>query len=79
MAHENNAHLTTRHDSLKHDIALEDSYGLPIPQPTMVKGGVVAIGELAGSTSKAPPLEPRRSICFEDSIDDNRKNQGRSH
>lgn len=62
-----------------HDTDLEVSYGQPVPQPKMVKGESVAFGELAGSTTMAKPLEPKRNICFEDSIDDNRKNQPKSH
>lgn len=59
---------------LPHDTELEGSYGKPIPQPTMTKGEIVAFGESAGSTSKAMPLEPKRNICFDDSIDDQRGN-----
>lgn len=64
---------------LPHDSDLEESYGQPVPQPKMVKGQSVAFGELAGSTSEAKPLVPKRNICFDDSIDDNRSNQPKGH
>lgn len=64
---------------IKHDTELEVSYGAHVPQPSTVKGDIVAIGWLAGSTEGAKPLVPSRDITFTDSIDDNRKNQPRSH
>lgn len=62
-----------------HDKDLEVSYGEPVPQPHMVKGESVAFGELAGSTTTAKPLTPKRNICFDDSITDNERNQPKSH
>ena len=67
-----------RKELIRHDTALEVSYGSHIPQPRMVKGDFVAIGELADSTDTAPSLSPAR-ITFGDSIVDNRNNQPRSH
>lgn len=64
---------------MPHDVDLESSFGEPVPQPKMVKGDMVAFGISAGSTSTAKPLEPKRNICFDDSIDDNRRNQPKSH
>lgn len=64
---------------IRHDSALEVSYGPWIPQPSTVKGDIVAFGELAGSTSSAKSLVPEREITFDGSIVDNRKNQPRSH
>lgn len=66
-------------DKIRHDTALEDSYGAQIPQPKTVKGDIVAFGELAGSTSTAKSLVPERETTFGDSIDENRRNQPRSH
>ena len=63
---------------IKHDTALEVSYGSWIPQPSTVKGEIVAFGELAGSTESAKSLTPARTT-FDDSVVDNRKNQPRSH
>ncbi len=68
-----------RRHSIKHDTELECSYGAPIPQPSMAKGDYVAFGELAGSTSTAKPLTPKRDISFDDSVTDNRRNQPKSH
>lgn len=64
---------------MPHDTDLENSFGMPIPQPKMVKGEFVAFGESAGSTAAAKPLSPKRNICFDDSVDDNEKNQPKSH
>ncbi len=64
---------------ISHDTALEDSYGANIPQPKTVKGDIVAFGELAGSGSTAKSLVPERNTTFGDSINENRKNQPRSH
>ena len=64
---------------IKHDTELEVSYGAHVPQPSTVKGDIVAFGWLAGSTEGAKPLVPTRETTFGDSIDDNRKNQPRSH
>lgn len=63
---------------IKHDTELEVSYGGHVPQPSTVKGDIVAFGILAGSTESAKSLTPSRTT-FEDSIVDNRKNQPRSH
>ena len=68
-----------RKQTIKHDTELEVSFGSHIPQPSMVKGDLVAFGELAGSTDRAPSLSGQRDITFQGSIDDNRKNQPRSH
>ena len=68
-----------RRTSIKHDTELEVSYGSHIPQPSTVKGDIVAFGELAGSTDKAMSLSGGRSITFDGSISDNLKNQPRSH
>lgn len=62
-----------------HEADLEPSFGQPVPQPKMAKGESVAFGELAGGTTSAKPLEPKRNICFNDSISDNRSNQPKSH
>ena len=70
--------MAEHHKHIPHDTALEESYGSPIPQPKPVKGEQVAFGELAGSTSTAKSLEPKRNIHFNDSIDDNRHNQPKS-
>ena len=63
---------------IRHDSDLEVSYGQKVPQPSTVKGDIVAFGELAGSTETAHTLTPERTT-FGDSITDNRKNQPRSH
>lgn len=64
---------------IRHDSDLEVSFGQPVPQPKTVKGSIVAFGELAGSTDRSMSLTPERNITFDDSVDDNRKNQPRSH
>jgi len=64
---------------IKHDTELEVSYGGHVPQPSTIKGDIVALGWLAGSTETAKPLVPTREITFDGSIDDNRKNQPKSH
>lgn len=64
---------------IAHDKDLEVSYGQPIPQPRMIKGTYEAIGELAGSTSTAKSVEGQRNCHFEDSIEDNKKNQPKGH
>jgi hypothetical protein len=64
---------------IKHDRDLEVSYGGHVPQPSTVKGDIVAFGILAGSTETAKPLVPTREITFDGSIVDNRKNQPKSH
>lgn len=68
-----------RKQSIKHDSALEVSFGSHIPQPSTVKGDIVVFGELAGSTDTAMSLTGGRSITFDGSVEDNRKNQPRSH
>ena len=68
-----------RKQPIKHDSELEVSYGSHIPQPTMVKGEIVCLGELAGSTDTAMSLTGGRSITFDGSIEDNRRNQPKSH
>jgi hypothetical protein len=68
-----------RGSKIKHDSALEPSYGAWIPEPSTVKGNIVVLGELAGSTDKAKTLVPERHITFDDSVNDNRRNQPRSH
>lgn len=69
------------HSIASHDIPddpnLRTSFGDEVPQPDMVKGDYVAFGVLAGSTTSAKSLTPER-ICFDDSVDDNRKNQPKS-
>lgn len=64
---------------IRHDSDLEVSYGQPVPQPKTVKGSIVAFGELAGSTASAKSVVAERNITFDDSINDNRRNQPRSH
>jgi len=64
---------------IKHDTELEVSYGGHVPQPSTIKGDIVAFGWLAGSTETAKPLVPTREITFDGSIDDHRKNQPKSH
>lgn len=64
---------------LDHDTELEGSYGKPIPKCKTVKGEINNFGELAGSTTTATSLVPKRNICFDDSIDDNRGNQPKGH
>ena len=64
---------------IKHDTTLEVSFGAHTPQPSTIKGDIVAFGILAGSTDTAKPLVPTREITFDGSIVDNRKNQPRSH
>jgi hypothetical protein len=65
--------------AISHDPCLEQSYGEPIAQPRMTKGNLVAFGELAGTTAHATSLVGERDICFGDSINDNRRNQPKSH
>lgn len=60
---------------LKDDPELHESYGQEIKQPSMTKGTYVAFGELAGSGD----ITPRRHITFDDSVDDNKRNQPKSH
>lgn len=64
---------------IKDDAELEVSYGSHVPQPSTVKGDIVAFGILAGSTDTAKPLVPTRTTTFDDSITENRHNQPRSH
>lgn len=54
---------------------LEESYGQPIPEPHTIKGTISNIGMLAGSGD----IVPKRNISFDDSVDDNYKNQPKSH
>lgn len=68
-----------RREQIKHDTELECSYGAVIPQPSLGKGDYMAMGELAGSTNTATSVVPKRNITFEDSVEDNRKNQPKSH
>jgi hypothetical protein len=68
-----------RGDKIAHDRDLEVSYGRHVPQPSTVKGHIDAFGELAGSTDSAMSLVPKRDITFDDSINDNRHNQPKSH
>lgn len=65
--------------AISHVPCLEVSYGEPIAQPQMTKGNLVAFGELAGTTSHAPSISTQRDICFGDSINDNKRNQPKSH
>lgn len=58
---------------LRHDTALEVSYGSHIPQARMTKGDIVCFGELAGSTDTAQTITPER-ITFGDSVVDQREN-----
>lgn len=55
----------TSHD-IPDDPELKVSFGDPIPQPSLVKGDLMAFGELAGSTNSAKSLSPTR-ISFDDS------------
>lgn len=64
---------------ISHDTELEVSYGAKVPQPSTVKGTIVAFGELAGSGSSAKSLVPERVTTFDDSVAENRHNQPRSH
>jgi hypothetical protein len=64
-----------KHEHSTDDAELHESYGKPIAHPSTIKGHIENFGELAGSGS----LEPKRNICFDDSIDDNLKNQPKSH
>lgn len=53
---------------------LEVSYGMPVPQPKMKKGGMEAFGILAGSGATAPPVNGERGTNFGDSVDANERN-----
>lgn len=57
------------------DASLHESYGQPIPEPKMVKGKFVNFGILAGHGD----VEGERDTWFRDSINDNKKNQPKSH
>ena len=63
----------------KHDQAdpdtLQESFGKHVDQPTMVKGKFDNFGILAGSGN----ITPKRNISMEDSIDDHKRNQPKSH
>jgi len=78
MARHSHHSINAGHE-IPDDPELKPSYGEEVPEPSMVKGTFVNFGELAGSTTTATPLVPKRDICFQDSIDDNRKNQPKSH
>ncbi len=54
---------------------LHESYGKPVEQPKMVKGEFDNFGILAGDGS----ITPKRNINFQDSIDDHKRNQPKSH
>lgn len=70
-------HINNRRE-IADDPELKPSFGEPIPQPSTVKGDINVFGELAGSTSSAKSLTPER-IDFCDSVDENRRNQPKSH
>lgn len=64
---------------MAHDTELEESYGMPIPQPKLGKGEFVAFGELAGSTSTAKEATSDRYISFDDSVADQKRNLPKGH
>lgn len=55
--------LETTRKLIEDDAALQPSYGLHIPDPTFPRGGVCALGWLAGDND----VSPLRNISVDDS------------
>jgi hypothetical protein len=50
--------LETTRKLIEDDAALQPSFGLHVPDPTFPRGGICAVGWLAGDNQ----VEPRRSV-----------------
>lgn len=78
MAEKN--HNINHGTDMKDDLELHGSYGMPVPKVKGAKGEINNFGILAGSSAtEATPLYPKRNICFDDSVEDQRKNLPGSH
>lgn len=55
--------LETTRKLIEDDAALQPSYGLHVPDPTFARGGVCAVGWLAGDND----LSPTRNISMDQS------------
>lgn len=78
--------MATKNHNINHghdmpdDAELHGSFGMPVPKVQGTKGEINNFGVLAGSSStEAKPVYPKRMICFDDSVEDQRKNLPGSH
>jgi hypothetical protein len=79
MGKPTNHNINTGRD-IPNDPELHGSFGMPVPEVHGTLGKIVNFGILAGSSAtEAKPVYPKRNICFDDSVEDQRKNLPGSH